>query len=166
MPILGTSPDAIDLAEDRDRFQKLIARLGLKQPRERHRQVRKQARAIAEQIGFPVVIRPSYVLGGRAMEIVHDQAQLERYISEAVVVSGKSPVLIDRYLSDAIEIDVDALADGKDVFICGIMEHIEEAGIHSGDSACSLPPHSLAPEAIAELKRQTEALALALEVAG
>ena len=164
VPILGTSPDTIDLAEDRDRFQKLIRKLGLKQPRNGIAKSPAEARKIAEAIGFPVVIRPSYVLGGRAMEIVHDNAQLERYITEAVVVSGKSPVLIDSYLSDAIEIDVDALADGKDVFVCGIMEHIEEAGIHSGDSACSLPPHSLDPETIAALKRQTEALAQALNV--
>ncbi len=143
VPILGTSPDMIDLAEDRERFQKLIEKLGLKQPRNGIAKSGAAARKIAEEIGFPVVIRPSYVLGGRAMEIVHDTVQLERYITEAVVVSGKSPVLIDSYLSDAIEVDVDALADGKDVFVCGIMEHIEEAGIHSGDSACSLPPHSL-----------------------
>ena len=156
VPILGTSPDMIDLAEDRDRFQKLIRKLGLKQPRNGIAKSPAEARKIAEAIGFPVVIRPSYVLGGRAMEIVHDNAQLERYTAEAVVVSGKSPVLIDSYLSDATEIDVDALADGKDVFVCGVMEHIEEAGIHSGDSACSLPPHSLEPETIEALKRQTE----------
>ena len=155
MPILGTSPDAIDLAEDRERFQKLIETLKLKQPRNGIAKSGAEAKQIAEAIGFPVVIRPSYVLGGRAMEIVHDTAQLERYITEAVVVSGKSPVLIDSYLSDAIEVDVDALADGKDVFVCGIMEHIEEAGIHSGDSACSLPPHSLSDATIAELERQT-----------
>jgi carbamoyl-phosphate synthase large subunit len=166
VPILGTSPDMIDLAEDRDRFQKLIARLGLKQPRNGIARSTGEARAIAETIGFPVVIRPSYVLGGRAMEIVRDLPQLERYMTEAVVVSGKSPVLIDSYLSDATEIDVDALADGEDVFVCGIMEHIEEAGIHSGDSACSLPPHSLSPETIAELGRQTREMALALEVKG
>ena len=166
VPILGTSPDMIDLAEDRERFQKLIGRLGLKQPENGIARSTAEARAITEAIGFPVVIRPSYVLGGRAMEIVRDLAQLERYMTEAVVVSGKSPVLIDSYLSDATEVDVDALADGKDVFVCGIMEHIEEAGIHSGDSACSLPPHSLSAETIAELGRQTEALALALDVKG
>jgi len=166
VPILGTSPDAIDLAEDRDRFQKLIARLGLKQPENGIARSADQARRIAEKIGFPVVIRPSYVLGGRAMEIVRDAAQLDRYIAEAVVVSGKSPVLIDSYLSDATEVDVDALADGERIFVCGIMEHIEQAGIHSGDSACSLPPHSLKPEAIRELERQTEALALGLDVRG
>ncbi len=166
VPILGTSPDAIDLAEDRERFQKLIEKLNLKQPRNGIAKSGKEAKKIAEEIGFPVVIRPSYVLGGRAMEIVHDTAQLDRYITEAVVVSGKSPVLIDSYLSDAIEVDVDALADGKDVFVCGIMEHIEEAGIHSGDSACSLPPHSLSKATIAELDRQSKALALALNVVG
>jgi len=166
IPILGTSPDAIDLAEDRERFQKLIETLRLKQPRNGIAKSGHEARKIAEHIGFPVVIRPSYVLGGRAMEIVHDAGQLERYITEAVVVSGKSPVLIDSYLSDAIEVDVDALADGKQVFVCGIMEHIEEAGIHSGDSACSLPPHSLSPATIAELERQSRELALALNVVG
>ncbi|MEJ0013492.1 MAG: carbamoyl-phosphate synthase large subunit [Bauldia sp.] len=166
VPILGTSPDMIDLAEDRERFQHLIEKLKLKQPRNGIAKSGKEARKIAEEIGFPVVIRPSYVLGGRAMEIVHDTVQLERYITEAVVVSGKSPVLIDSYLSDAIEVDVDALADGKNVFVCGIMEHIEEAGIHSGDSACSLPPHSLSPEIIAELERQSRELALALNVIG
>jgi carbamoyl-phosphate synthase large subunit len=166
VPILGTSPDAIDLAEDRDRFQKLIAKVGLKQPRNGIAKSGGEAKRIAGSIGFPVVIRPSYVLGGRAMEIVHDMAQLERYITEAVVVSGKSPVLIDSYLSDAIEIDVDALADGKDAFIAGIMEHIEEAGIHSGDSACSLPPHSLDAATIAALEEQTRILALALDVRG
>ncbi|MEJ0097279.1 MAG: carbamoyl-phosphate synthase large subunit [Bauldia sp.] len=166
VPILGTSPDAIDLAEDRERFQKLIETLKLKQPTNGIAKSGAEAKKIAETIGFPVVIRPSYVLGGRAMEIVHDTAQLDRYITEAVVVSGKSPVLIDSYLSDAIEVDVDALADGTDVFVCGIMEHIEEAGIHSGDSACSLPPHSLSPATITELERQSRALALALGVRG
>jgi carbamoyl-phosphate synthase large subunit len=166
VPILGTSPDAIDLAEDRDRFKAVLERLGLRQPNNGIATSAAQALKIAETIGFPVVIRPSYVLGGRAMEIVHDTAQLERYISEAVVVSGKSPVLIDSYLRDAIEVDVDALADGKDVFICGIMEHIEEAGIHSGDSACSMPPHSLSPATIASLEEQTRALALGLDVVG
>ena len=166
VPILGTSPDAIDLAEDRDRFKALIERLGLRQPHSGIARSAEEARAIAVSIGFPVVIRPSYVLGGRAMEIVHDEAQLARYIAEAVVVSGKSPVLIDSYLRDAIEVDVDAIADGKDVFICGVMEHIEEAGVHSGDSACSLPPHSLKPEIIAAMEQQTRELARALNVVG
>jgi carbamoyl-phosphate synthase large subunit len=166
VPIIGTSPDAIDLAEDRDRFKTLIDKVGLTQPRSGIARSAKEAHAIAVEIGFPVVIRPSYVLGGRAMEIVHDDAQLARYIAEAVVVSGKSPVLIDYYLRDAIEVDVDALSDGKDVFICGVMEHIEEAGVHSGDSACSLPPHSLKSHIIAEMERQTEELALALNVVG
>jgi carbamoyl-phosphate synthase large subunit len=166
VPILGTSPDAIDLAEDRDRFKALIDRLGLRQPKSGIARSPAEAVAIAGTLGFPLVIRPSYVLGGRAMEIVHDDAQLARYISEAVVVSGKSPVLLDTYLRDAIEVDVDAIADGRDVFICGVMEHIEEAGVHSGDSACSLPPHSLKPEIVAELERQTVELALALKVVG
>ncbi len=166
VPILGTSPDAIDLAEDRDRFKALIERLGIRQPRNGIARSSAEAMAIAAEIGFPVVIRPSYVLGGRAMEIVHDEAQLARYIAEAVVVSGKSPVLIDSYLHDAIEVDVDAIADGKDVFICGVMEHIEEAGVHSGDSACSLPPHSLKPNIIAEMEQQTKELARALNVVG
>ena len=166
VPILGTSPDAIDLAEDRDRFKALIERLGIRQPRNGIARSAAEAKTIAAAIGFPVVIRPSYVLGGRAMEIVHDEAQLARYIAEAVVVSGKSPVLINSYLRDAIEVDVDALADGKDVFICGVMEHIEEAGVHSGDSACSLPPHSLKPHIIADMERQTVELARALGVVG
>ena len=166
VPILGTSPDAIDLAEDRDRFKALIERLGLRQPKNGIARSAEEAVAIAKEIGFPVVIRPSYVLGGRAMEIVHDEAQLERYIAEAVVVSGKSPVLLDSYLRDAIEVDVDALADGKDVFVCGVMEHIEEAGVHSGDSACSLPPYSLKPAIVTELERQAGELARALNVVG
>jgi carbamoyl-phosphate synthase large subunit len=153
VPILGTSPDAIDLAEDRDRFKALIDRLGLRQPKSGIARSPAEAVTIAGTLGFPLVIRPSYVLGGRAMEIVHDDAQLARYISEAVVVSGKSPVLLDTYLRDAIEVDVDAIADGKDVFICGVMEHIEEAGVHSGDSACSLPPHSLKLEIVADMER-------------
>jgi carbamoyl-phosphate synthase large subunit len=166
IPILGTSPDAIDLAEDRDRFSALLGKLGLKQPPNGIARSAAEAKAIAEKIGYPVVIRPSYVLGGRGMEIVRDTAHLERYINEAVIVSGKSPVLIDGYLRDAIEVDVDALCDGKDVVICGIMEHIEEAGVHSGDSACSLPPYSLKPETIAEIERQTRDMALALNVGG
>jgi len=166
IPILGTSPDAIDLAEDRERFQALVERLGLRQPVNGIASTEAQAIAIAERIGFPLVIRPSYVLGGRAMEIVRDMAHLERYIAEAVVVSGKSPVLLDSYLSGAIECDVDALCDGTRVHVAGIMQHIEEAGVHSGDSACSLPPYSLSPETVAEIERQTEALALALDVRG
>jgi carbamoyl-phosphate synthase large subunit len=166
VPILGTSPDAIDLAEDRDRFKALIERLGLRQPQSGIARSAAEAKAIAAGLGFPLMIRPSYVLGGRAMEIVHDEAQLARYISEAVVVSGKSPVLLDRYLRDAIEVDVDAIADGEDVFICGVMEHIEEAGVHSGDSACSLPPHSLKPQIVAEMEQQTVQLAHALNVVG
>ena len=166
VPILGTSPDAIDLAEDRDRFKALIERLGLRQPTSGIARSAEEARKIAAALGFPLIIRPSYVLGGRAMEIVHDDAQLARYIAEAVIVSGKSPVLLDSYLRDAIEVDVDAIADGKDVFICGVMEHIEEAGVHSGDSACSLPPHSLKPAIVAEMERQTVELARALNVVG
>src|SRR5436853_5009147 len=175
IPILGTSPDMIDLAEDRDRFKKLLEKLKLRQPRSGVATSPKAARAIAEEVGYPIVIRPSYVLGGRAMEIVADAAQLDRYIARLaadldrpseLVVSPKRPLLIDRYLSDAIEVDVDCLADGKDTTIVGIMEHIEEAGIHSGDSACALPPHSLGKTAIAELERQTHALALALKVGG
>jgi len=164
--ILGTSPDAIDLAEDRDRFKQLLEKLNLLQPENGIAKSTKEAREIVEKIGYPVVIRPSYVLGGRAMEIVHDATQLERYMKEAVVVSGKSPVLIDRYLSDAIEVDVDALADGETVFVAGIMEHIEEAGIHSGDSACSLPTHSLDAKTIKQLEEETRALAIALKVGG
>ncbi|MGB8274681.1 MAG: carbamoyl-phosphate synthase large subunit [Alphaproteobacteria bacterium] len=166
IPILGTSPDAIDVAEDRDRFQKLIRKLGLRQPENGTATSREQAEAIAEQIGYPVVIRPSYVLGGRAMEIVHDAEQLLRYVSEAVKVSGDSPVLIDSYLQDAIEVDVDALCDGHDVYIAGIMEHIEEAGIHSGDSACSLPPHTLSAGVLDDIRTQTAALAHELKVVG
>ncbi len=166
IPILGTTPDAIDLAEDRERFQALVNQLGLKQPRNGIASTDAQALAIAEEIGFPLVIRPSYVLGGRAMEIVRDMDQLERYISQAVVVSGDSPVLLDSYLSGATELDVDALCDGTQVHVAGIMQHIEEAGVHSGDSACSLPPYSLSDTLIAEITRQTEALARALNVVG
>ncbi len=164
--ILGTSPDAIDLAEDRERFQQLLARLGLKQPANGVATSSAEARRVAARIGFPLVVRPSYVLGGRAMEIVHDPRSLERYMGDAVKVSGTSPVLLDRYLRDAIEVDVDALADGHDVFVAGVMEHIEEAGIHSGDSACSLPPHSLSEATIAAIREQTGALARALGVVG
>lgn len=166
VPILGTPPDAIDLAEDRDRFKELLNRVNQRQPENGIARSGEEARDIAERIGYPVVIRPSYVLGGRAMEIVRDTAQLERYITEAVIVSGSSPVLIDSYLSDAIEIDVDAICDGTDVFVCGIMEHIEEAGIHSGDSACSLPPFSLGPDVLEQLELQTKAMALAIGVVG
>ena len=174
-PILGTSPDAIDLAEDRDRFKQLLDRLKLLQPKSGIATSPEKARTIAEQIGYPIVIRPSYVLGGRAMEIVHDGAQIDRYLTRLttaldrpseLAVSKRRPLLIDRYLTDAIEVDVDCIADGKGTYIAGIMEHIEEAGIHSGDSACSLPPHNLPAETIAELDRQTRALALALKVGG
>ncbi|MBT4873452.1 MAG: carbamoyl-phosphate synthase large subunit, partial [Marinovum sp.] len=166
IPILGTTPDAIDLAEDRERFQTLVNDIGLKQPKNGIASSDAAALEIAGDIGFPLVIRPSYVLGGRAMEIVRDMAQLERYIKEAVVVSGDSPVLLDSYLSGAIECDVDALCDGQTVHVAGIMQHIEEAGVHSGDSACSLPPHSLSDKIVNELKVQTNALALALNVVG
>jgi carbamoyl-phosphate synthase large subunit len=175
VPILGTSPDAIDLAEDRDRFKKLLDTLKIRQPRSGIATSPPRARAIAEEVGYPIMIRPSYVLGGRAMEIIHDGAQLDRYVARLataldrpseLAVSDKRPLLIDRYLSDAIEVDVDCIADGRDTFIAGIIEHIEEAGIHSGDSACALPPHSLSAETIAELERQTRALALALNVGG
>ena len=175
VPILGTSPDAIDLAEDRDRFKALIERLKLSQPESGIVKTPKEARGVADKIGYPVVIRPSYVLGGRAMEIVHDGAEIDRYIARLsatldspseLVVSAKRPLLVDRYLTDAVEVDVDCLADGRDTFVAGIKEHIEEAGIHSGDSACSLPPYSLEPAVIKELERQTRELALALKVVG
>jgi carbamoyl-phosphate synthase large subunit len=166
IPILGTSPDAIDLAEDRERFAKLLDKLKLLQPPSGTAYSLKEAEAEAARIGYPVLLRPSYVLGGRAMKIVHTPDALRAYIYEAVRVSGKNPVLIDSYLTDAIEVDVDALCDGTDVHVAGIMEHIEEAGIHSGDSACSLPPYSLPKAVIAEIERQTEALAKALKVVG
>ena len=187
IPILGTSPDMIDLAEDRDRFKRLLDKLGLKQPQNGIAYSVEQARLVLQELGLPLVVRPSYVLGGRAMEILRDEQAFERYIlgtlpelvpndikarypndktGQINTLLGKNPLLFDRYLSDAIEVDVDCVADGKDVFIAGIMEHIEEAGIHSGDSACSLPPHSLKPEIIAELERQTRELALALNVVG
>ena len=167
IPILGTSPDAIDLAEDRERFQKLIHELKLRQPDNGTATSQEKAIEIAEKIGYPVVIRPSYVLGGRAMQIVYDREAIERYMRDAVKVSGSNPVLIDSYLRDAIEVDVDALADkDQNVFVAGIMEHIEEAGIHSGDSACSLPPYSLSSKILAEIERQTEAMAKALHVVG
>jgi carbamoyl-phosphate synthase large subunit len=166
IPILGTSPDAIDLAEDRERFAALVDELGLKQPAGGIARSREEAIAVAERIGYPVLMRPSYVLGGRAMEIVETTANLETYIETAVKVSGDSPVLIDRYLRDAIEVDVDALGDGEAVYVAGVMQHIEEAGVHSGDSACSLPPYSLPADIIAEIKRQAGVLARALDVKG
>ncbi len=166
VPILGTTPDAIDLAEDRERFQQLLHKLGLKQPENGIARSVEEAFAVAERIGYPVVVRPSYVLGGRGMEIVRDGASLDRYMREAVIVSGDSPVLVDGYLQNAIEVDVDCLSDGKTVFVAGVMEHIEEAGIHSGDSACALPPHTLPADVITEIKRQTREMALALNVVG
>ena len=166
IPILGTSPDAIDLAEDRERFQLLLQKLDLKQPENGIAHSVEEARAITETVGLPVVIRPSYVLGGRAMEVVHQMSDLERYMRDAVVVSGSNPVLIDRFLENAVEVDVDALCDGEDVVIAGIMEHIEEAGIHSGDSACILPPQNLSEAVIQTIREQTKALAHALGVVG
>ncbi|WP_430445839.1 carbamoyl-phosphate synthase large subunit [Sphingorhabdus contaminans] len=166
IPILGTSPDAIDLAEDRERFAALINKLKLRQPQNGIARSREEAIAVAEKIGYPVLMRPSYVLGGRAMEIVDTQAQLENYIQTAVIVSGDSPVLIDSYLRDAIEVDVDAICDGDDVVVAGILQHIEEAGVHSGDSACTIPPYSLPAEIIAEIRRQAELLAFNLHVRG
>jgi carbamoyl-phosphate synthase large subunit len=187
IPILGTSPDAIDLAEDRDRFKRLLDKLGLKQPKNGIAYSVEQSRMIASELGLPFVVRPSYVLGGRAMAIIRDETQFEDYLlgtlpslipsevkakypndktGQINMVLGKNPLLFDRYLSDAIEVDVDCLADGKTAYIAGIMEHIEEAGIHSGDSACSLPPRSLSPDMLAELERQTRAMAIALEVGG
>ena len=166
IPILGTDPDAIDLTEDRERFQKLLNDLKLKQPPNGIAKSKEEAIGIAENIGFPLVIRPSYVLGGQAMQIVHSTDELSQYINTAVKVSGDTPVLLDRYLKSAIEIDVDALSDGKDVYVSGIMEHIEEAGIHSGDSACTLPPHSLTYKTVRELERQAIKLAKALKVKG
>jgi carbamoyl-phosphate synthase large subunit len=166
VPIIGTSPDMIDAAEDRERFQKLLNDLGLKQPPNRTARTPEAAVRLAAEIGYPLVVRPSYVLGGRAMEIVHEQKDLERYMREAVKVSNESPVLLDRFLNDATEVDVDALSDGKQVIIGGIMEHIEQAGVHSGDSACSLPPYTLTPALQDELRRQTEAMARALNVVG
>ena len=166
IPVLGTTADAIDVAEDRERFQVLLQKLGLRQPENGIARSAEQAEAIVERIGYPVVIRPSYVLGGRAMEIVYDRTALHRYMREAVRVSGDNPVLIDRYLNDAIEVDVDCIADGETVYVAGVMEHIEEAGIHSGDSACALPPYTLSPATVTELKAETEALAKALGVVG
>ncbi|HVI05080.1 MAG TPA: carbamoyl-phosphate synthase large subunit, partial [Sphingomicrobium sp.] len=166
VPILGTSPDSIDLAEDRERFAALVQQLGLKQPANGIARSRDEAQRVAERIGYPVLLRPSYVLGGRGMEVVEGPQQLDHYIATAVQVSGKSPVLIDRYLRDAIEVDVDAICDGTNVAVCGVLQHIEEAGVHSGDSACSIPPHSLGARIVAEIERQTRELALALKVKG
>ena len=166
VPIIGTSPESIDVAEDRERFQKLLTKLNLRQPPNRTARTESEALAHAQEIGYPLVVRPSYVLGGRAMEIVHEQTDLERYMREAVKVSNDSPVLLDRFLNDAIEIDVDCLCDGQEVFIGGVMEHIEQAGVHSGDSACSLPPFSLSVEMTTEIKRQTALMARALNVSG
>src|SRR5690606_13965500 len=187
IPILGTSPDMIDLAEDRDRFQKLLVKLGLKQPRNGIAWPVEQARTVASELGFPLVVRPSYVLGGRAMQIIHDEGMLQTYLLDTVpglvpedikqkypndktgqinTLLGKNPLLFDTYLTEAIEVDVDCLCDGREVYVSGIMEHIEEAGIHSGDSACSLPVHSLDAALVEELERQTAALARALHVGG
>ncbi|TIU33676.1 MAG: carbamoyl-phosphate synthase large subunit, partial [Mesorhizobium sp.] len=187
IPILGTSPDMIDLAEDRDRFQKLLHKLGLSQPKNGIAYSVEQARLVAGELGFPLVVRPSYVLGGRAMQIIHDEGMLQTYLLDTVpglvpedikqkypndktgqinTLLGKNPLLFDTYLSGAIEVDVDCLCDGKSTFVSGILEHIEEAGIHSGDSACSLPVHSLPSELVDELERQTSALARALNVGG
>nr|WP_314860204.1 carbamoyl-phosphate synthase large subunit [uncultured Undibacterium sp.] len=166
VPIIGTSPDMIDAAEDRERFQKMLHEIGLRQPPNRTARTEDEALALAQEIGYPLVVRPSYVLGGRAMEIVHEQRDLERYMREAVKVSHDSPVLLDRFLNDAIEVDVDCLSDGTRTFIGGVMEHIEQAGVHSGDSACSLPPYSLKQATIDELKRQTSLMAKGLNVVG
>jgi carbamoyl-phosphate synthase large subunit len=166
VPIIGTSPDSIDIAEDRERFQKLLHELKLRQPPNRTARTEEQAMQLAQEIGYPLVVRPSYVLGGRAMEIVHGDRDLERYMRVAVQVSEKSPVLLDRFLDDAIEVDVDCISDGTDVMIGGIMEHVEAAGIHSGDSACSLPPYSLSAELQDEMRRQTTLMAKALKVVG
>ena len=166
VPIIGTSPDMIDAAEDRERFQKLLQTLGLLQPPNRTARAEDEALKLAEEIGYPLVVRPSYVLGGRAMEIVHDGRDLQRYMREAMKVSHDSPVLLDRFLNDAIECDVDCISDGQQVFIGAVMEHIEQAGVHSGDSACSLPPYSLVPATVAEIKRQTAAMAKGLNVIG
>ena len=166
VPIIGTSPESIDIAEDRERFQKLLHKLGLRQPPNRTARTEGEAIALAAEIGYPLVVRPSYVLGGRAMEIVHEQADLERYMREAVKVSNDSPVLLDHFLNDATEVDVDCISDGTDVFVGGVMEHIEQAGVHSGDSACSLPPYSLSNEVVEEIRRQTALMAKALNVKG
>ncbi|MBT6878695.1 MAG: carbamoyl-phosphate synthase large subunit, partial [Gammaproteobacteria bacterium] len=166
VPIIGTSPDAIDLAEDRERFQQALNKLGLLQPPNRTARAEDQALILAEEVGYPLVVRPSYVLGGRAMEIVHDADGLKTYFREAVQVSNESPVLLDRFLNDAVEVDVDAICDGEEVLIGGIMQHIEQAGVHSGDSACSLPPYDLTEEIQNRLREQTRAMALELKVLG
>jgi carbamoyl-phosphate synthase large subunit len=166
VPIIGTSPDSIDIAEDRERFQQLLNTLGLRQPPNRTARTEEQALQLAREIGYPLVVRPSYVLGGRAMEIVHGDKDLERYMREAVRVSEKSPVLLDRFLDDAIEVDVDCIGDGERVMIGGIMEHVEAAGIHSGDSACSLPPYTLSAALQDEMRRQATLMAQALKVVG
>jgi len=166
VPIIGTTPDAIDRAEDRERFQEMLHKLNLLQPANGIARSFEEAEEVANRIGYPVVVRPSYVLGGRAMEIVYDVDNLLRYMTTAVQASPEHPILVDKFLDAAIEVDVDALCDGTQVVIGGIMEHIEEAGIHSGDSACSLPPYSLSKELIAEIRRQTEVMALELNVIG
>jgi carbamoyl-phosphate synthase large subunit len=167
VPIIGTSPDSIDLAEDRERFQHMIEKIGLKQPPNRTARNADEALALAREIGYPLVVRPSYVLGGRAMEVVHDDTDLSRYIRDAVRVSNDSPVLLDRFLDHAVEVDVDVIADAEgNVLVGGIMEHIEEAGVHSGDSSCSLPPYSLSAEVQDELRRQVTAMAKELKVVG
>ncbi|MCK5895508.1 MAG: carbamoyl-phosphate synthase large subunit, partial [Cocleimonas sp.] len=165
-PIIGTSPDAIDLSEDRERFQQMMHKLGLKQPPNRTTTSVKESAALAQEVGYPLVVRPSFVLGGRGMEIVHTEEDLLHYMETAVKVSNDAPVLLDRFLDDAIEVDVDAICDGKDVLIGGIMQHIEQAGVHSGDSACSLPPYSLSAEIQDQLREQATQMALALNVIG
>ena len=166
VPIIGTSPESIDLAEDRERFRLVIERLGLRQPPNASATRYEEARRIAERIGYPVVVRPSFVLGGRAMEIVYDEPSLDRYMTEAVEASPEHPILIDKFLEDAIEVDVDAVCDGERTIVGGVMEHIEEAGIHSGDCACAIPPFSLPESIVGGLKEQTYALAQALKVRG
>ncbi|HLS17583.1 MAG TPA: carbamoyl-phosphate synthase large subunit [Paenalcaligenes sp.] len=166
VPIIGTSPESIDIAEDRERFQKLLNKLGLRQPPNRTARTEAEALTLAAEIGYPIVVRPSYVLGGRAMEIVHEQAELERYMREAVKVSNDAPVLLDHFLNNAIEVDVDCISNGEEVYIGGVMEHIEQAGVHSGDSACSLPPYSLSAQVVEEIQRQTTLMAKALNVKG
>jgi carbamoyl-phosphate synthase large subunit len=165
-PIIGTTPDAIDRAEDRERFQAMIQDLGLKQPPNRTARSSEEAVHLATQIGYPLVVRPSYVLGGRAMEIVHNEESLKRYMRDAVKVSNDSPVLLDRFLDDAVEMDIDAVSDGENVVIGGLMEHIEMAGIHSGDSACSLPPYTVAAPVLDKVREQVTAMAKALGVLG
>ena len=166
MPIIGTSVDAIEAAEDREKFQHLLERLNLKQPANGIARTMDQARRVAAKIGYPLLVRPSFVLGGRAMEICYDQQQLEKFTAEAFVVAQGQPVLLDRFLEGATEVDVDAICDGRDVIVPGIMEHIEEAGIHSGDSACAIPPYSLPGPVVKEIREATVALALELKVVG